>query len=95
MRLTYPAGPRFRFDDELVVFNPLSWEVHLLNPAAAAVYEFFLDAPADRREVESLLSELLVESERGAAAEHAVTVLGDLRSLGLLADDEPGADARS
>ena len=94
MRLTYPAGPRLLFDDELVVFNPLSWDVHVLNPAAAAVYEFLLEAPANRLEIESLLSELLVENERGAAAEHAESVIGDLKSLGLLSDDEPGADAR-
>ena len=94
MRLTYPAGPRFSFDDELVVFNPLSWDVHVLNPAAAAIYEFLVEGPASRPEVESLLGELLVEGERGAAAAHAETVIGDLKSLGLLADDEPGADAR-
>ena len=94
MRLIYPAGPRFVFDDELVVFNPLSWDVHVLNPAAAAVYEFLLEASAGRAEIESLLEELLVDSERGAAAEHAQSVIGDLKSLGLLADDEPGADAR-
>ena len=94
MRLTHPDGPRFVFDDELVVFNPLSWDVHVLNPAAAVVYEFLLEAPASRSEIESLLGELLVENERGAAAEHAGTVIGDLKSLGLLADDEPGADAR-
>jgi PqqD family protein of HPr-rel-A system len=94
LRLTYPAGPRFLFDDELVVYNPLSWDVHVLNAAAAAVYEFLLEAPASRAEVESLLAELLVENERSAAAEHAESVIGDLKSLGLLADDEPRADAR-
>ena len=94
LRLTYPAGPRFSFDDEIVVFNPLSWDVHVLNAAAAAVYEFLLEGRASPAEIESLLAELLVEEERGAAGDYARRVIGDLKGFGLVSDDEPAADAR-
>lgn len=93
MRLTHPNGPRFLFDDEFVVFNPLSWDVHVLNPAASAVYDFLLDGAASSAEVEILLRELLVEDEQGTAGEYARRVIDDLKALGLVADDGPGADA--
>jgi PqqD family protein of HPr-rel-A system len=94
LRPTFPSGPRFLFDDEFVVFNPSSWEVHVLNAAAAAVYERLLEAPTSAAEIESLLGELLVETERDSAGEYAQRVIDDLKALGLAVDDEPSADAR-
>lgn len=88
LKLAHPDGPRFLFEDEWVVFNPLSWEVHILNAAAAAVYHLLAEAPRSPLEIESLLRELLVETERDRAAEHARRVVADLRSLGLVTDDE-------
>ena len=91
LRLAHPAGPRFLFEDEWVVFNPLSWEVHILNAAASAIYQLIADGPRRQTEIESLLRELLVEQEREQAAEHAQRVIGDLISLGLVTEGAPAA----
>jgi len=87
VRLGDPAGRAFFFDDEVVVFNPLSWEVHILNPAAAAVYEFLAEAPRTLEQIEALLSELLVEAERSEARKHAERIVSDLTSLTLVGLD--------
>ena len=84
VRLGDSAGRAFSFDNELVVFNPLSWEVHLLNSAAAAIYEMLAEAPRTLDEIESLLAELLVEAECGAARDHAERVVSDLATLALV-----------
>ena len=85
---------RFLFEDEYVVFNPLSWEVHILNPAASAVYDLLAEAPRSASEIASLLSELLVEDERSQAAAHATRIIGELAGLGLVADCDPLLDER-
>ncbi|MCS7100454.1 MAG: HPr-rel-A system PqqD family peptide chaperone [Burkholderiaceae bacterium] len=72
------------FDDEVVVFEPLSWDAHVLNAAAAAVLEFLQQAPRTELEVAALLSDLLCEEERAAAAEYARQLLSDLSQLSLV-----------
>ena len=89
LKLAHPEGPRFLFEDEWVVFNPLSWEVHILNAAASAIYQLLADAPRRLSEIESLLRELLVEAEQEQAAEHAQRVVRDLIALGLVTEGAP------
>ena len=89
-RLTSPAPPCFFFDDEWVVFNPVSWQVHILNGAASEVFAYLAEAPRSLRQVESLLLELLVTSERHDAGAHAHRVIRELVSIGLVAEDGAG-----
>ena len=87
MTLRYAAieGIRaFDFGDECIVFNPLSWDAHLLNPAAAAVLELLAGGAQTPGEVEAYLHDLLVESEQPGAAEHARRLLEQLAQLGLV-----------
>jgi PqqD family protein of HPr-rel-A system len=96
MTVRYAAASGLRtldFGDECIVFNPLSWDAHLLNAAAAAILEVLAERPQDLHEVESLLGELLTESERSQAGVHARRALDELAQLGLVRrlDDEPAA----
>ena len=72
------------FGDEWVVFNPVSWDAHLLNPAAAIVLELAGSAAQSEQEIEACLREVLVDAEKGAAAEHARRLLDELIQLGLV-----------
>lgn len=72
------------FEDEFVVFNPLSWDAHLLNAAAAAVLDLLAEAPHTEDDVAVLLKEMLLDGERDAAPEHARQLLDELIRLGLV-----------
>jgi PqqD family protein of HPr-rel-A system len=72
-----------RFDDEALVFNPSSWETHLLNEAAALVLDALVAGP---RSVDEIVAQ--VESEVAVPEDFAGQVdalLGQLESLGLVA----------
>ena len=73
-----------RFDDEAIVFDPLSWDAHLLNPAAAAVLELLLESPRSEADVVAFLGEMLQPDEQAGAAAHAMKLIQDLQSLGLV-----------
>lgn len=78
-------GLRIRyFDDEAVVFDPLSWDAHLLNPAAIAVLELLIDTPRSEDEVADFLAEVLHAEERDHAAAHAHRLTGELLALSLV-----------
>jgi PqqD family protein of HPr-rel-A system len=78
-------GLRFRhFDDEAVVFDPLSWDAHLLNPAAIVVLELLLESPRSEDEVIAFLAEVLQPDEQAQAPAHARRLIGELQSLNLL-----------
>ncbi len=75
-------------DDGSAVFNPGSWDTHLLNSAATAVLQFIEEAPRAEGEVVALLEELLEADSRSEAASHASAVLDELRRLGLVASSD-------
>jgi PqqD family protein of HPr-rel-A system len=76
---------RFRtFDDEAVVFDPVSWDAHLLNPAALAVLELFLEAPRSTEDIVSFLADALEAGEQTDAPAHAERLIRELRYLGLI-----------
>jgi PqqD family protein of HPr-rel-A system len=81
------------FEEEIVVFNDLSWDVHVLNPAASLVYELLLESPRSLQELGSLLGEVLPDDQKEAAAAHVQRLVSDLVSLGLVRTDPPLADA--
>jgi len=93
MTLRYAAieGIRaFDFGDECIVFNPLSWDAHLLNPAAVAVLDLLSGDAQTPDDVAACLRDLLVESEQAAATHHSERLLDELAQLGLIhtvADD--------
>jgi PqqD family protein of HPr-rel-A system len=79
------AGLRVReFDDDAVVFEPMSWEAHLLNPAARAVLTLLLERPRTEDEVAAFLADALQPAERAEAAAHAHRLLDELQSLGVV-----------
>ncbi len=80
------AGPlrSAELEDGLAVFNPVSWDTHLLNSAAAVVLRCIEEAPRTESEVVLLLEELLDEESRPQAVNHARAVLADLQRLGLI-----------
>ena len=97
-RLSHPgfeAAPGLRvitLDDDAVVFNPFSWETHLLNPAAALVLDIAAAAPCTEAAVAEVLAEVLDEDERPLAAEHAHRLLWELAGLRLLIERPAGPD---
>ena len=72
------------FDDEAVVFDPLSWDAHLLNPAALAVLDLFLSTPRSEVEVAAFLADALQHAEQAEAPAHAQRLIRELQSLGLI-----------
>jgi PqqD family protein of HPr-rel-A system len=72
------------FDDEAVVFDPLSWDAHLLNPAAIAVLELLQLSPRTEADVIAFLAEALQANDQPHAAAHGTRLLHDLQSLGLI-----------
>ena len=84
-RLVDPRGIRIhRFDDEALVFNPLTWETHLLNGVAMSV----LDALASGPRTEAQLLDGVWggdgDVEPGSGRDAAVRFLHELDSLGLV-----------
>jgi PqqD family protein of HPr-rel-A system len=82
----YAAAPGVRmleFGDEWIVFNPLSWDAHLLNAAAGVVLEQLGAQPQTEAEVADYLRELLMDAERAQALSSARRLIGELVQLGL------------
>ena len=93
----YALAPEVRLrrvDDDAVVFNPFSWETHLLNPAAALVLEQSALGDCTETGVAEVLAEVLDESERPHAEQHARQLLDELVSLRLLVETTARPDAR-
>jgi PqqD family protein of HPr-rel-A system len=74
----------FDFGDECIVFNPISWDAHLLNAASMAVLELFSAEPQTPQDIENFLREMLLEEDRKDAAMHTQRLLEQLLRLGLL-----------
>lgn len=84
-QLAFPDDtPRLRFDDEALVFNPSSWETHLLNEAAALVLDALVAGP---RSVDEIVAEVVNAGEVTVPegfADQVSELLGQLASLGLV-----------
>jgi len=84
-RVVDPRGIRIhRFDDEAMVFNPLTWETHLLNGVAMSVLDALASGP---RTEARLLDEVWRgdrELEPGSGRDAALRFLHELDSLGLV-----------
>ena len=92
----YAIAPGVRLcmlDDEAIVFNPFSWETHLLNCAAALALDMASSGSCTEAAVFALLAEVLEEQERPRAAEHARELVQQLLALRLLVEQPPESDA--
>jgi PqqD family protein of HPr-rel-A system len=92
----YAVAPGVRLcilDDEAIVFNPFSWETHLLNCAAALALDMASSGPCTEATIHALLAEVLDEQERPRAAEHARELVQQLLALRLLVEQPPESDA--
>lgn len=82
-----------RFGAESVVFNPLSWETHLLNETAAHVVDTLRRGPQTAWELAAALAEDLdPESSPEAYADQIAMLMEELEGFGLAAR-EPVGDA--
>jgi len=82
-----------RLDDDAIVFNPFSWETHLLNPAATLVLDLAASTDCTERGVIDVLTDVLDDNERPHAAEHARQLLDELLGLRLLVETTARPDA--
>jgi PqqD family protein of HPr-rel-A system len=80
-----------RFDDEALVFNPLTWETHLLNGVAARVLDAVSETP---RTQAHLVAELCGgDEELEATRDRVAKFLHELETLGLI--ERVGEDRRA
>lgn len=92
----YALAPGVRvltLDGDAVVFNPFSWETHVLNAAAALVLDLASERSCTLAGVGDMFAELLSAEEQPRAEEHARRLLGELVSLRLLVESPPKPDA--
>lgn len=86
-RYSLAAGVRMvALDDEIVVFNPVSWETHLLNCAAAIAVELAAVGGVSVASLQAELEQALDSAERGRAGAYAAGLIQELRGLQLLGD---------
>jgi PqqD family protein of HPr-rel-A system len=79
-----------RFDDEALVFNPLTWETHFLNGVAARVLDAVSETPTTQAQ---LVGELCGADEDEAMCAEIVKFLGELETSGLI--EKVGEDRRT
>jgi PqqD family protein of HPr-rel-A system len=75
---------RFDGDEEALVFNPATWETHLLNEAASLVLDALVEGP---RSVDELVADVAKAGDvtlPDGFAEQVGELLGQLESLGLV-----------
>lgn len=92
----YEVVPGLRvasFDGESVVFNPSSWETHVLNVAASLLLEAVASAPCSEADLVEVLTEALDDEDRLQAAEHVRQVVADFGRLRLVRAQPTAADA--
>jgi PqqD family protein of HPr-rel-A system len=93
-RLVDPSGIRIRrFDDEALVFNPVTWETHLLNGIALRVLDALAAGPRPAAELVAEVCEgdPLVEVPASTAGEIG-RFLEELEGLGLAVPVAEGED---
>lgn len=85
----YRATPNLQvvhYDEESVVFNPVTWDTHVLNAAAAEVLALCAEAGCTLEQVEQALKVWLNADEAEHAHAHATQTLESLSALGLIDD---------
>jgi len=79
-----------RFDREALVFNPVSWQTHLLNDSAVRVLEALRSGP---RSLDELVAAIYGDAQAadGGTEERQIgaALLAELEALGLVAEFDP------
>ena len=84
-QLSDPANTAvLRFDDEAVVFNPATWETHLLNESASLVLGALLEGPRSVDEIVAIVMRVSDVPVPDGFSEQVGELLGQLESLGLV-----------
>lgn len=85
-QLANPAEtPILRFDDdEALVFNPATWETHLLNESASIVLDALAEGPRSLEEIVGEVASVAEAALPDGFAEQVGELLGQLESLGLV-----------
>lgn len=72
------------YDEETVVFTDATWETHVLNAAAAEVLSLTNQAPRSLDDVTRALAQWMDADDARDAQQHAVRILDELQTLGLV-----------
>jgi PqqD family protein of HPr-rel-A system len=84
-QLSDPADTAvLRFDDEALVFNPATWETHLLNESASLVLGALLEGPRSVDEIVATVRRVCSVPVPDGFADQVGDLLGQLESLGLV-----------
>jgi PqqD family protein of HPr-rel-A system len=75
--------PLCPFPEHVVVFNPVTWETHLLDVSAATVLEALAGAPLSIEQVEGIVSRHF-EAPAADLARFARTLVDELRAAELI-----------
>jgi PqqD family protein of HPr-rel-A system len=74
-----------RFGFDAVVFNPVSWQTHLVNDSALRVFETLLAGPKPLDEIVSTLGEGAADAKSALDDLRMIeALLAELEALGLL-----------
>jgi len=73
-----------RFGDEGLVFNPLSWETHLVRDPALRVVELLGSGPRREADLASELGSEYDEPDLASARDRIRPLLDELQGLGLV-----------
>ena len=84
------ALPFQRLDEEVLVVDPRTRSVHLLNPTATRVWELLQSTTTQPRLLEILCAEF--EAPADAIRTDLERLLGDLSAKGLIGREEDGYD---
>jgi PqqD family protein of HPr-rel-A system len=82
------------FDDAVVVFNPTTWDTHLLNPAAAIVLDALAVRPRTRADVAQLLMHEPDGNGDEPGADDVIEQLCDVQLIEPVDDAAPGQPER-
>ncbi len=79
-------------DAELLVFNPMSWETHLLNEHGALIVAMFAGGPQTLEQIQRAYRLAQPDDEPSDSSDAAVvSLLTQLCRLGLIRQDPPAA----
>jgi PqqD family protein of HPr-rel-A system len=84
-QLAHPGDTAvLRFDDEALVFNPATWETHLLNDSASIVLDALAAGPQTLAEIVGYVVAAGEVALPEGFADQVGELLGQLESLGLV-----------
>ncbi len=83
----YRAAPALQvvdYDEESVVFNPITWDTHVLNAAAAEVLSMCTGIGCTVEQIAQALTLWLQADEAPQALDHAIQTVDVLKALKLV-----------